>query len=123
MTETRIHRGRCAHHAGAAAETRIAQDYERRGFSVARQRWRGPGGEVDLILRNGAQVVFVEVKKARSFASAAERVTPRQMSRIRASAESFLAGEPAGLDTDMRIDVALMDGAGAIEIVENAFGA
>jgi len=112
-----------AFHAGAAAEQRIAQDYERRGFTVARTRWRGPGGEVDLILRQGDQVIFVEVKQSRTFAAAAERVSPRQMARICQSAECFLADEPAGLNTDMRIDVALMDATGAFQIVENAFGA
>lgn len=115
-------RGALNHQSGAAAEQRVALDYERRGFTIARRRWRGPGGEIDLILRRGAEVVFVEVKKARDFATAAARVTPRQMGRVSRSAEVFLSGEPAGSLTPARIDVALVDGIGAVQILENAWG-
>ncbi|MEM5543819.1 YraN family protein [Sulfitobacter sp. AS92] len=111
-----------AYHAGIAAENRIAQDYERRGFAIARRRWRGRAGEIDLILRDGAALIFVEVKQSRSFARAAESLSSRQMQRIYRSAEEFLAGEPAGSLTEVRFDVALVDGQGATEIIENAFG-
>ncbi len=114
------------YHAGLSAEQRIAQDYERRGFTVARRRWRGDAsegaGEIDLITRDANGLVFVEVKKSRSIARAAERLGPRQMARIYASASQFLAGEPDGQLTNVRFDVALVDHAGAFKIIENAFG-
>ena len=53
-----------AYHAGLSAEDRIADDYERRGYSVAQRRWRGKGGEIDLIAQDGDGLVFIEVKKA-----------------------------------------------------------
>lgn len=115
-------RGRMSFHAGDAAERRIGQDYERRGFTLARRRWRGTGGEIDLIARNGDAVVFVEVKQSRDFAHAAERLGRRQMNRICATAAEFLAGEPDGQLTEVRFDVALVDATGAFEIIENAFG-
>ncbi|QUJ76594.1 YraN family protein [Sulfitobacter albidus] len=117
-----VHRGAMAHHAGAAAEHRIAQDYERRGFSLARRRWRGRAGEIDLILRDGDGLIFVEVKQSGSFARAAQRITQRQMHRIYASAEEFLGGEPRGALTDVRFDVALVNDYGETQIIENAFG-
>ena len=116
-------RGRTDHLAGLAAEERIAQDYERRGFPVAGRRWRGQGGEIDLIARDGDALIFIEVKKSRDFDRAAERLGPRQMARLCQSAEEFLAGEPRGLLTEMRFDVALVDGQGRHMILENAFGA
>lgn len=115
-------RGQMAYQAGMAAENRIAQDYERRGFAVARRRWRGRSGEIDLILRDGDGLIFVEVKQSRDFARAAESLSHRQMRRIARSAEEFLAGEPAGSLTEVRFDVALVNGQGATEIIENAFG-
>lgn len=118
----RHHRGRMAFHAGVAAELRIAQDYERRGFAIARRRWRGAGGEIDLIVRDGNGLIFVEVKKSRSLARAAESLSSRQMQRIYASAEEFLGTEPRGSLTDVRFDVALVDGFGDLQIIENAFG-
>ena len=58
--------GEMAYHSGMAAETCVAQDYERRGYGVARRRWRGKGGEVDLIMRDGPGLIFVEVKTRKS---------------------------------------------------------
>lgn len=119
---TRQRRGHICYHAGDAAEKRVALDYQRRGFEVARRRWRGQSGEVDLILRDGDELVFVEVKKSRSFARAAERLSSAQMSRICASAEEFIGTEPRGLLTEVRFDVALVDEQGQTRIIENAFG-
>ena len=118
----RQRRGILAHLSGAAAEDRIAMHYEQRGCVVACRRWRGPGGEIDLIIRTGRELVFVEVKKSRCFERAAERITPRQIARICTSAESYLAGETDGSLTSVRFDVALVDSTGAFRIVENAFG-
>ena len=119
---TRRHRGRAAHFAGQSAEYQIAQDYERRGFCVARHRWRGKSGEIDLILRDGAGLIFVEVKQSRDFARAAQSLSARQMRRIYASAEEYLGSEPLGSLTEVRFDVALVDGQGQSHIIENAFG-
>ena len=120
--DIRHKRGQMAYQAGLAAENRIAQDYERRGFAVARRRWRGQSGEIDLILRDGAGLIFVEVKQSRDFARAAESLSRRQMQRIYRSAEEFMGHEPLGSLTEARFDVALVDGQGAMEIIENAFG-
>lgn len=118
----RHHRGRLSFHSGVAAENRIAQDYERRGFAVARRRWRGKGGEIDLIIRDGNGLIFVEVKHSRCLQRAAESLSARQMQRIYTSAEEFLGTEPNGSLTDVRFDVALVDGQGDMQIIENAFG-
>lgn len=115
-------RGANAYHAGVSAEESVARDYQRRGFSMAAQRWRGKAGEIDLIIRDETDLVFVEVKKSRDFARAAQRITPHQIRRIRLSAQEFIAGEPAGALTQMRFDVALVDQMGRVEIIENAFG-
>lgn len=115
--------GTVSYHAGLSAEDQVAQDYRRRGYHLAGRRWRGRGGELDLVLRDGEGLVFVEVKKARDFARAAERVSRRQIERIFTAASEFVAGEPRGQLTDMRFDVALVDGVGRIEILENALAA
>jgi putative endonuclease len=101
----RHHRGKMAFHAGMAAEYSIAQDYERRGFVVANRRWRGKSGEIDLILRYGKGLIFVEVKQALDFNRAVESLSERQMQRIYQSAEEFLDQEPNGSLTDVRFDV------------------
>jgi putative endonuclease len=120
--EQRHHRGRMAFHAGLAAENRISQDYERRGFAVACRRWRGSGGEIDLIVQNGNALIFVEVKQSRNLQRAAESLSARQMQRIYASAEEYLGSQPHGSLTEVRFDVALVDRRGETQIIENAFG-
>lgn len=114
--------GQMAYHSGLAAEAAVTRDYERRGFSLACERWRGQSGEIDLILRQGNCIVFVEVKKSQSFQQAALQLSRRQMKRIYLSASEFLAGEANGSLTDVRFDVALVDQTGDLRIVENAFG-
>lgn len=114
--------GSLAYHGGLAAEGAVERYYARAGHQIAARRWRGSGGEIDLIARDSGGLVFVEVKKSRSFAQAAERVTARQIARIYASASEFLADEPGGQDSALRFDVALVDQAGRIEIIQNAFG-
>lgn len=115
-------RGEAAYHGGMAAEAIVARAYEARGLQVADTRWRGAAGEIDLILRDGAAVIFVEVKKSRSFAQAALRLGPHQMERIYTAGAEFLAGEPKGQLTETRFDVALVDGQGRVQIHENAIG-
>lgn len=111
--------GAVSYHAGLAAEDAVAADYARRGHVEIARRWRGPGGEIDLILRWGETVVFVEVKKARDFARAASRLGPRQLARIWASAEAFLGTQPGGQLTEARVDLALVDAVGRVQVIEN----
>ena len=112
-------RGAVAYHSGPAAEEAVARDYRRRGRPIAARRWRG---EVDLIARDGDAVIFIEVKRAKSFARAAERLGPGQKRRLHMAAQEYLAGEPRGLLTDARFYVALVDGQGQIHTIENALG-
>ena len=115
--------GKVSYLSGLSAEAAVARHYARSGRPVAATRWRGEGGEIDLIARDGAEVIFIEVKQARTHAFAAERLGERQMRRIMAAASEYLAGEPAGQGTCVRFDVALVDGQGRVDIIENAFAA
>jgi putative endonuclease len=115
--------GLVSYHAGLAAEGMVARHYLDSGRTIAAQRWRGQGGEIDLVARDGAQVIFIEVKKSDTHARAAEALSARQMARIYSAAEEFLGGEPLGQLTEARFDVALVDAMGRIEVLENAFAA
>ena len=114
--------GAVAHRAGLAAEAQVTADYMRRGMEILAQRWRGAGGEIDLVARHRGEVIFVEVKKSRSFAAAAARLSRHQIRRLQDAACEFLDGQPLGALTPMRFDVALVDAQGRIEVLENALG-
>ncbi|SMP29178.1 YraN family protein [Shimia sagamensis] len=121
MSDTRkVDTGRSNYLAGQAAEDMVLRHYEAKGLSLAKARWRGKAGEVDLILRDGDELVFVEVKHSRSFDSAVVRLLPKQVQRLMKAAEEFAGGEPKGLLTEMRFDVALVNGQGEVHILENA---
>ena len=112
--------GAVSFRSGLSAEERVARRYEEAGCILRARRWRGRAGEIDLVVQDGAVLVFVEVKSAGSHARAAERLSPRQARRVMAAAEEYVAAEPGGSLSEMRFDVALVDGRGRIEIRANA---
>ena len=115
-------RGRVAYEAGKAAEASVAAHYSAQGNRVLHTRWRGTSGEIDLIVEQSDGYVFVEVKKARSFAEAAQRLGARQVSRLCHAGLEFVAQSPLGMAASMRFDVAVVDALGECRIIENAFG-
>lgn len=116
----RVRRGELAWHSGRAAEEQVAWAYRRRGYHLVATRWRCAAGEIDLILRRGRLIVFVEVKRSHDFRAAAERLQGRQITRICRAAECYLSQEGSAADVDARIDVALVDGVGRIDMIEGA---
>jgi putative endonuclease len=122
MSADKSHRGRMAYHAGLAAEDQIARHFASRGHVIIAQRWRGRRGEIDLIVRDGDGLVFVEVKQSRDFDTALSHVTAAQVRRLYATGEEYLGTLPSGSLMDVRFDVALVDGSGGVRILENAFG-
>lgn len=119
---TRPERGQRAYLSGLSAEAAVARLLERRGHVLIAQRWRGRGGEIDQIYRDGNVHVFVEVKKARSFDAALRSLREAQMLRIHAAASEYLGTTPDGQLSEVRFDLALVDQTGQIRIIENAFG-
>ncbi|MFN3936218.1 MAG: YraN family protein [Gemmobacter sp.] len=108
--------GLTAHLSGLSAEDQVIRRYVDCGCTVLARRWRGAAGEIDAILRDETGLIFVEVKRARTHAAAAERLSPRQTVRLLRAAEEFLGTQPQGLLTAMRLDLALVDQRGRIEI-------
>lgn len=122
LAERRAMRGMLAYQAGQSAELGVERHYERMGAVTVARRWRGASGEIDLILDGGDGLIFVEVKKSRSHARAAHALSRRQMERLCMASQEFLDQHGYSSLTDMRFDVALMDGQGHIDVIENAFG-
>ena len=117
----KAHKGRMAYEAGLAAEDRIVMDYQSRGFVVVDRRWRGRSGEIDLIAKDDAGFIFVEVKQSRTFDRALHNLTEQQVVRLFSTADEYLAKKDLGSMTDVRFDVALVNQQGAFRILENAF--
>lgn len=105
---------------GLAAEDIATRHYTAQGAVLRATRWRSEAGEIDLIFVHGDTVVFVEVKARRSHDAAATSLAPRQVARLLASAEIYLASHcPPGQNA--RFDLALVNRAGALEVLQNCF--
>ena len=88
----RLHRGAPRAARGADAERTAAEHLARAGLRLLARNYRSPRGEIDLVMREGATLVFVEVRyRSRSdYGHAAETVDRRKQARLRATAEHFL---------------------------------
>jgi putative endonuclease len=112
--------------AGDAAEDRALAHLAAAGLKLVERNYRTPGrggGEIDLVMRDGAgTVVFVEVRKraSRSFGGAAASVSPLKQRRIIFAARHFLMRLPQ--QPPCRFDVVSVEG-GAIEWLRGAFDA
>lgn len=98
----------------------------KRGFQIIETNYRSPGGEIDIIARQGEWLVFVEVrtKRSRNFGTPEESITQRKKAKLVAVAEHYLQNhEPQ--PKSWRIDLVAVEldnrnRASRIELTENA---
>jgi putative endonuclease len=111
---------------GAYGERLASRHLQEQGLVVLARNWRCADGEIDLILADGPDVVFCEVKTRRSgtFGSPAEAVGPVKVRRLRRLAARWLAESGMGL-RDVRFDVVEVRpqrrGAALIDHLRSAF--
>ncbi|HEY6962370.1 MAG TPA: YraN family protein [Gaiellaceae bacterium] len=101
------------------SERRAARWYRLRGYRILDHNVWLAGAELDLVVRRGRTVAFVEVKSKSGdgFGTPGEMVTPAKMERLRRAALAWLRVHP-GLDP--RFDVVAED-RGRLEVVQDAF--
>ena len=106
---------------GARGEDAVVAWYEDRGYRIVDRNWRCRDGELDLVLRNGRQVVFCEVKHRSSvrFGTPAEAITYEKKQRVRHLAARWLL-DAKPRPAEIRFDVAAVLN-GEIEVLEGAF--
>src|SRR3954468_19557126 len=77
---------------GITGEDLAARELEARGYAILKRRYRVAAGEIDIVARDGATLVVVEVKArgSREFGSAAEAVTPVKQRKLIRLAEEYL---------------------------------
>ena len=78
---------------GLSGEQQAEEYLLARGYETVCRRWRAEDGEIDLIMRDGSCLVFVEVKnRPRGFAGdGMAAVTPAKRRRMAHAALAFLA--------------------------------
>jgi putative endonuclease len=99
-----------AQSAGGDAEDRAASFLVDQGLQILVRNYRTRMGEIDLIARDGATLVFVEVRQRTSerFGGAVGSIDLRKRQRIEAAARLFLAR--LGREPACRFDVITVEG-------------
>lgn len=106
---------------GQSAESHAETFLKTHGLKLVARNWRCRFGEIDLIMQDGATLVFIEVRlRSRSdFGGAAASVTPAKQKKLLAAARQYLGA----LKTmpPCRFDVIAFNGNAPPEWIQNAF--
>ena len=107
---------------GKDAEDRALGFLEQKGLRLIKRNYRSRFGEIDLIMREGRTIVFVEVRYRcnKIFGGASYSVTAAKQGRLLATAEQFL--QQHAPQYPARMDVLALEG-NDIEWIKNAFEA
>jgi putative endonuclease len=112
---------------GLAGEELAARHLTRAGHAIVERRWRCSAGEIDLVVRDGATLAFVEVRTRRGDGrgAAVESITSAKAARLVRLAELYLQDHPALAGLDWRIDLVAvqLDAAGRLLAVEHIVSA
>lgn len=103
MRPSRADRRR-AHRAGHGAEW-VALLYLRcKGYRILARRFTVKGGEIDIIVRRGETIAFVEVKLRATLADAQVSIAPAKRRRMARAARVFLANQRSATGLTLRAD-------------------
>lgn len=81
---------------GRRGETIAAQHLVGRGLTILERNWRCPHGEIDIVARDGDDLVFVEVKTRSSigYGHPLEAITPIKLARLKRLAGAWCLAHP-----------------------------
>lgn len=102
---------------------RAAMMLRLKGYRIIAQRWKSAGGEIDLIIRRGSLIAFVEVKARKKADDALISVNHHQRRRIVNAARHWLATNSDVVDCDCRFDIVMVTPYQWPQHVANAFAA
>lgn len=110
------------HPTGQAAEECALAFLLEQGCELVERNWHCPYGEIDLIMRLGDKLLFVEVKfrKTQAFGGAAYSITPNKLAKLQRSAEYYL--QIKQLNTACRLDAVLLQGTASPQWITNLTG-
>lgn len=97
-----------AERSGHRAESRAALWLQLKGYRILARRFKTPVGEIDLIVKRGRTIAFVEVKGRAQRGSAAEAVHDKNQARVVRAAQWWLARHGQYIEHDVRFDVCLI---------------
>ncbi|MDD9910153.1 MAG: YraN family protein [Ahrensia sp.] len=94
-----------AYERGHRAEWWAAAALLLKGFRIVARRFKTPVGEIDLIMRRGQLVVFVEVKARHDDRTALDAISRSSQQRIENAAQWWLSQQADAAQLSWRFDV------------------
>ncbi len=79
-----------------------------KGYRLLQRRFGGKGGEIDLIMARGNDIVFVEVKARADIADAATAITADKRRLMEARIRQWLARNPWAMQRNLRADAVFL---------------
>ncbi|MCV6636755.1 YraN family protein [Candidatus Albibeggiatoa sp. nov. NOAA] len=115
-----------SHERGRWAEEMAYQYLTKHGLSLIRRNYRCRSGEIDLVMKHGRTLVFIEVRyRARDhFGTSAESIDERKQQRLYKTAEHYIQNCHDCEQLACRFDAVLISGRpphSGIEWIRNAF--
>lgn len=117
----RRQKGQAAQRRGIDAEAVACATLAADGWAVLARRLRTGAGEIDILAQRDGVLAIVEVKARPRLDVAAAALRPRQRARLLAAAEIVLATDPSLGPAGVRFDVVVVDGAGRVRRIADAF--
>ena len=105
-----------------SSEQRARRHYRLRFYRILGENvWIG-GYELDLVVRRGRRIAFVEVKSksGERFGDPLEMVGPEKQRRLRRAAEAWLAANPRAASLEASFEVVALRG-GRLQRLRDAF--
>ncbi|MBI4250346.1 YraN family protein [Candidatus Uhrbacteria bacterium] len=100
---------------GEQGENLACSFLQRKGYQLIVRNYRIAGGEIDLVMRDGSSLVFVEVKARTGsrYGYPEESVTRSKINRMSKTARQFLCRYP--MNTSYRFDIIAIERIDAAE--------
>lgn len=111
---------------GRSGEQSAERFLRSKGMQVVERNYRCPQGEIDLIMRDGDTLVFVEVRRRAStaYGTPAETVAAAKQRKLTAAAQHYLLSQKISSRQALRFDVVGIvagDKGETVDWIANAF--
>jgi putative endonuclease len=92
---------------GQVVETAAAEHLQQQGLLLIERNFTSRGGEIDLVMRDGETLVFVEVRfrKSDRFGTPVESITASKQRKLVQTAQLYLLAHPVWRNQPCRFDI------------------
>ncbi|GJE25493.1 YraN family protein [Methylobacterium organophilum] len=106
--ETRLRARQAAYRRGLSSEVLALALLMLKGYRPLARRFSAAGGEIDLVMRRGRVIVFVEVKARGRLAEAHVAIDGRKQARFSRAVRAWLSRHPPPPQATLRADAVLL---------------